>query len=150
MVSRPWLESVRFDYRVGADDAAVVRLLADLDAALGPPRGPSLLVRRATARSNYPALAAETSPGERLLWQVSFEVPLAVVECPHALFGLEALGRITIALPAPGRRAETPGLSVRGQRRAFRSLIRRAAATLVDGVALAEAYSSFAQQTLSD
>jgi hypothetical protein len=150
VVSRPWLEPVRFDYRVGADDAAVVRLLADLDTALGPPRGPSLLVRRATARSNYPALAVETSPGERLLWQVSFEVPVAVVECPHALFGVEAPRRITIALPAPGHRAETPGLSVRGQGRPFRSLIRRGAATFVAGVALAESCRSSAQRTLGE
>jgi len=113
---------VRFDYRVCADGFAVVCLLA----ALASPRALSLLLRRATARLNYPALAAKTSPG----WRAPQGSPVSrcaptVIECPQALFDavrcLGARGRTAINRPALDIAARSL-VSVHGQRRPLRSL----------------------------
>jgi hypothetical protein len=148
--SRPWLEPVRFEYRVSEHQLALVCLLADLDAALGPPNAASLLVRHAAARTRYPASAAETMLGRALLWQVSFEVPLDVVESPQALFRLEAPDRVPIAMPAPGLRPDAAGVIARAPTRPFRPLIRRAAAVFATGVAFAAFYGSCAGVAAAD
>jgi murein DD-endopeptidase MepM/ murein hydrolase activator NlpD len=137
-----WLRPIRFDYQVSGHELAIISLLADLDAAAGPPSSPSLVVRRAEERSSYPASAGETWPGRTLLWQVSFEVPLDVVEYPAALFSVGAGHRIAIALPAPGHRVELSDLLVPGPRRPFRPLIRRGAVALAAGLAFAAVSNS--------
>lgn len=137
-----WLRPIRFDYRICGRELAIISLLADLDAAPGPPSSPSLLVRRAEERSSYPASAGATWPGRTPLWQVSFEVPLDVVEYPAALFSVRARHRVAIALPAPGHRVEPSELVVGGLRRPFRPLIRRGAVALAAGVAFAAVSNS--------
>jgi murein DD-endopeptidase MepM/ murein hydrolase activator NlpD len=142
--SSPWLEPIRFDYRVCEDELALVYLLGDLDAALGPPNAASLLVRHPSVRTRFPASEGETRPGRSPLWQVSFEVPLEVVESPQALFSLEAPDRIPIAMPAPGLRPDVTSVIARRPNRPFRLLIRRSAAVLAAGVAFAAIYGSCA------
>ncbi len=137
----PWFRPLRFDYRISGHDLAILSLLADVERA-SPPSWPSLLVRRAEARSSYAASAGETWSGRALLWQVTFEVPLDVVEYPRALFSLGAPDRIVLALPTPRHRFGVSDLVVGSRGRLLRPLARRSAVALVASLAFAAVPSS--------
>jgi hypothetical protein len=140
-ISRSWLEPVRLDYTVSAGRLAVVRLLAELDAAFGPPSPAWLVVRRAELRSRHAPFASETVIDRMLLWQVSFRLPLELVEYPHALFDLEARDGVAIALPAPALWADAAAAD-RELKPRIRPLLRRSAVGFATCLAVAAVSNS--------
>jgi len=142
-MSRPWLAPVRFDYAVSADRFAAVRLLAKVDAALGPPSPAWLVVRRAELQSRHAPNASETVIDQVFLWQVSFRLPLELVEYPRARFDLETSDGVAIALPAPTVRADAADVVERELKPRMRPLLRRSIVGFATGLAVAAVSSSF-------
>ena len=139
----PWLEPISFDYAPAGGGLAVVRLLAEVDAALGPPSPAWLVARRSDLRSRHAPCASEALIDQVLLWEVSFRLPLELFEYPRALFDIEASGRVAIALPAPGLRMGAAELLAGEPKPRIRPLLRRSVVGLATGLALAAGSDSF-------
>jgi murein DD-endopeptidase MepM/ murein hydrolase activator NlpD len=111
-----WFGLEKFEYVPLSERSAVMSLLAVVSdrtpgAAL---RNPSLNVQGRGALRSYRALLDTAQPpirngsadtprraADELLWQVTFGLPLEVIESPHALFELATSDGLLIALPAP-------------------------------------------------
>jgi membrane-bound lytic murein transglycosylase B len=102
-----WLRLAAFDYTATRRDPArgLLRLIGELEDERGVPREPILTIGHGGRSSSYPArplarveLGADPSG---LLWRVTFNVPLSVIEYPHALFLLRTGDRPVISLPTP-------------------------------------------------
>src|SRR5438067_3485162 len=106
-----WLAPLNFDYTRRDPAWADVKLAAQLaiDVQM-PPDGATLIVHVGRQVTMHPALRSATHDaltldGERaVLWHVSVDVPLKVVEYPRALFEIAAHGRVVVALPSPALR----------------------------------------------
>ena len=100
--SRPWASVERFDYTKSSDTAAAVRLAAALAPGIDIPWNPTLVARRGGVESRYSALscAVEERSETGLLWLVSFDLPLRVVECRRTALALNTIDRPTLALPS--------------------------------------------------
>jgi hypothetical protein len=100
----PWPGLGDFEYGAVSSMLAALRLAAMLREGMTL-AGATLLVscERGSARVPSSGDTQLILPGGALLWQVTFELSLELVECPHALFELDAPGYATWALPAPLR-----------------------------------------------
>jgi hypothetical protein len=118
-------------------------LLAEVDAALGPPSPAWLVARRSDLRSHHAPCASEAFIDQVLPWEVSFRLPLELFEYPRALFDIEASDRVAIALPAPGLRMGAAELLAGKPKPRIRPLLRRSVVGLATGLALAAGSDSF-------
>ena len=109
----------QFDYSRAGDEWAVVRLLAALGQSVGGPPGSHLVIESglyagelvyAPARDDMleRRLLSGSSRASQLLWNVTFDMPLDVVEAPQAVFKLLASREAALALPVPWLRDVTP------------------------------------------
>ena len=100
----PWLSPEQFQYAPVARGRAAVRLVGSLsDGDIRQIAGPSLVVRARLERTSHPAIASvvEERADSGLLWVVSFDLPLEIVQARRAVFTLSAVGRLPVALPSP-------------------------------------------------
>jgi cell wall-associated NlpC family hydrolase len=106
----PWLKVSRFEYSSEDDRHATVRLLGILRSGIHAPSSAQLVVRRGGTVSTYDPAAFSvhrragnkhrgSEPG--LLWTVSFELPLTVVEYPRTSFEVVTPERSAVELPLP-------------------------------------------------
>ena len=145
----------RFDYAPVDDFWAAVWLETPLDDGVDPPASPILAIRCAAVETLHPAFLSCTqrlrADGTRqtagavpdvlagyVLWRARFPVPLEVVDDPEAQFMLRASDGVAMALPLPASLAAIAVADlVRAGERLFAVRIRRHAATLAAGVAVA-------------
>src|SRR2546423_2239576 len=99
-----WLALERFDYSPLAGRWGVARMLSSLTDDLGVPGQAQLVIERAgsTVTRHGSFVSAVDRRGGELLWVASFALPLDIVSCEDAVFGLWTPGRAHVALPAPG------------------------------------------------
>src|SRR5436305_330002 len=97
---REWVKPHRLEYVPLDERLAVVRLAAGLSSKAHPPR-PALIVGGPQTVSRAPALGSVTRrpprrrrTADQLLWRVTFALPLELIECPEAMFGLVAAGHL--------------------------------------------------------
>jgi hypothetical protein len=105
-----WLAVEGFRYSPASDELATARLLASLRDGFASPANPVLLVDQARRIKTYAPAGSECLKDG--LWQVNFELPLEIVQCPDSMFALGAPGLAALALPAPtllAAGARTPG-----------------------------------------
>jgi hypothetical protein len=120
----------QFDYSQPRSDWAALTLLASLGASLGRAPGTHLVVELglddgdlfyAPARNDLvERRLLGKKRGSELLWNVTFDMPLEVVQAPRAMFRLLAENGAAVALPAPWQRDLAPAplqLSLAGERR---------------------------------
>lgn len=106
--AREWVKPQRVDYLPLDDELAVVRLLAALPRCLSRSADATLvvgdrdaIVRAGTLGSLTHRVPRRFRASEELLWRVTFALPLELVRCPDAVFGLVVKGYAPARLPEP-------------------------------------------------
>ena len=101
-----WLKPHRLEYLPLDGELAVVRLVAALRSATSPLAGATLVVGGPDEVLRAGALGSLTHriprrfrTADELLWRVTFALPLELVRCPEAVFGLVAKGCAPTRLP---------------------------------------------------
>ncbi len=120
----------QFDYGIARGDWTALRLLASLGPSLGRAPGTHLVVELGLEDGDLVYAPARDGLVERrllgkkrgseLLWNVTFDMPVEVVQAPRALFRLVADDGAALTLPTPWQRDLSPAplqLSLRGERR---------------------------------